>query len=291
MIAIVFKEGVNVLRRMKRNTINLISVYLLYVFLAMITIGPFIFLLSTSLKGPTENLMRFPPHIIPQQPTLQNYIKVFDTVPIFTYFLNSTIVAAFVIFLQLVISSMAAYPLARMEFKGKAAIFLLIISTMFIPAEVTMIPIYVIITKYLQLKNSLLGLILQGAVGAFGVFLMRQAFLSVPKELDEAAIIDGCGSFRIFTKILLPVVRPSLGALAIFIFIGSWNSFLFPLLLLEKAELYTLPIGLLNLQGTFSTDVRLVSAGSAIALVPILVVFISMQKYFMGGMTAGAVKG
>lgn len=274
----------------KRKKMQVV-LYLILCSFALFTIGPFIILISNAIKGPTENLMKFPPSIIPQYPTFGNFIKVFETIPIFNYMLNSTVVAASVIVLQLLISSLAAYPLARMEFKGKKIIFMLIISTIFLPGEVTLIPVYAILVKVLHLKNNLMSIIIPNAVGAFGIFLMRQAFYSVPKELEEAAIIDGCGSLRAFSKIMMPLVKPSLGTLAIFTFIASWNSFLFPLLLLENDKIYTLPIGLLNLQGTFSTDMRLVAAGSTIALLPILVIFISLQKYFVGGITAGAVKG
>lgn len=275
----------------KRKVFEKVVLYIILCFMTLLTIGPFVLLVSTAMKGPTENLMKFPPDIIPLGPTFGNFTKVFETIPIFSYMLNSAIVAVSVILLQLLISSMAAYPLARMEFKGKKIIFLLIISTMFLPGEVTLIPVYSILVRILHLKNNLLSVIIPAAVGAFGVFLMKQAFLSVPREIEESAIIDGCGSMRIFIKIMLPLVKPSLGTLAIFTFIASWNSFLFPLLLLEKSEIYTLPIGLLNLQGTFSTDMRLVAAGSTLALIPILIVFMSLQRYFVGGLTAGAVKG
>lgn len=268
-----------------------VILYCVLILIACTTIVPFIILISTSLKGPNENLMSFPPVLIPEDPTFNNFIKVFQTIPILKYMLNSLIVAFMTIVCQLVIASMAAYPLARMKFKGRNIIFLIILSTMFIPAELAMIPQYIVLVKIFHLKNNLLALLIPNVVGAFGVFMMRQAFMGVPRDIEEAAIIDGCNSFKVFYQIMLPLVKPSLTSLAIFIFIGSWNNFLFPMLILEKDAVMTLPIGVYRLNGTFVTDMRLVMAGSTIALIPIIIFYVALQKYFISGMTEGAVKG
>lgn len=198
--------------------------------------------------------------------------------------------------LNLILSALAAYPLARMEFKGKKTIFYATLATIMIPFQAIMLPVYLIVLK-LNMVDSVnsvmgyLGLILPFAVNAFGIFLMRQAFLAIPKEMEEAAFVDGCSVFQIWWKILLPMVKPTLAVLAIFTFIGSWGEFLWPSIVLTKKALYTLPVGVNDLQGMFSANWRYIAAGSIIATIPILVFFIAMQRYFISGENDGAVKG
>jgi putative chitobiose transport system permease protein len=177
-----------------------------------------------------------------------------------------------------------------MNFRGKQLIFIIIIATMMIPGEVTMIPIYLILNK-LGLLGGFAGVILPGAVSAFGIFLMRQAFVGIPKELEESAVIDGAGVLRIWASIMFPMVKPMLATLGILSFIGAWNNFLWPYLVIENEKLYPLTIGLYKLKGTFVTNTRLVAAGAMIALLPILVVFVLFQKYFIQGAYSSAVKG
>ena len=217
-------------------------------------------------------------------------------VPIIKYAINSFIVAAFTVILNLIFSSLAAYPLARMNFKGKNAAFFLILLTLMIPFQAIMLPLYIIILKMNLIDsisdfNGYLGMILPFCVNAFGIFLLRQAFLTIPKELEESAFIDGCNSFQIFTKILLPLIKPSLSVLAIFTFVGSWGEFLWPSIILTKQSLFTLPVGINELQGAFSANYRLIAAGSIVSIIPILIFFISLQKYFIKGENEGAVKG
>ena len=206
------------------------------------------------------------------------------------------IVAAGTVILNLILSSMAGYPLARMEFKGKKTAFFAILATIMIPFQTIMLPIYLIILK-LNLIDSAgtvpgyLGLILPFAVSAFGIFLMRQAFLAIPKEMEEAAIVDGCNSWQIFFKVLLPMVKPTLAILAIFTFIGSWGEFLWPSIVLSDEKMFTLPVGINNLQGIFSSNWRYIAAGSIISIIPIIVFFLSLQRYFISGQNEGAVKG
>ena len=212
------------------------------------------------------------------------------------YFLNSFIVAAFTVILNLIFSSLAAYPLARMDFKGKNFVFYLILSTIMVPFQAIMLPVYLIILKLNLIDTAgfipgYLGLILPFAVNAFGIFLMRQAFMAIPKELEEAAFVDGCSVFKIWLKILLPMVTPTLAVLAIFTFIGSWGEFLWPSIVLTQKNLYTLPVGVNDLQGMFSANWRYIAAGSIISIIPIVIFFVSMQKYFVSGQNEGAVKG
>lgn len=263
--------------------------YTILIILLIVSVGPFLWLLSTALKSSTENLFKFPPDLLPKHPTLDSMKAVFKTIPFMSYLINSVIIALVQVVLNVVIACLAAYPLARMHFKGKNIIFTGILSTMMIPFQVTMIPIFVLISK-IGLKNSYAGVILPFAVTAFGIFLIRQAFLTIPASIEEAAYIDGCNAFQIWYKILLPLIKPPIATLAIFTFVNSWGDFLWPLLVLSDKSKYTLPLGVQDLQGTFATDWRLIAAGAVLSMIPIIIFFIATQKYFMEGATAGGVK-
>jgi permease protein of sugar ABC transporter len=266
------------------------------IIVSILSIFPFLWLLSTALKGNSENIFQYPPVFFPQEPTLANFKGVWNQIPFMLYFLNSMVVAGFTVLLNLILSALAAYPLARMEFRGKKTIFYATLATIMIPFQAIMLPVYLIVLK-LHMVDSVnsvmgyLGLILPFAVNAFGIFLMRQAFLAIPKEMEEAAFVDGCSVFQIWWKILLPMVKPTLAVLAIFTFIGSWGEFLWPSIVLTKKALYTLPVGVNDLQGMFSANWRFIAAGSIIATIPILVFFIAMQRYFISGENDGAIKG
>lgn len=281
---------------MMRKILKSISIHSILIMVSILSIFPFLWLISTALKGNSENIFQYPPVFIPKFPTFDNFTGVWKQIPFMAYFWNSLIVAFFTVVLNLVFSSLAAYPLARMEFKGKNTIFYLILSTIMVPFQAIMLPIYLIVLK-LNMVDSVnnfmgyVGLILPFAVNAFGIFLMKQAFLGIPKEMEEAAFVDGCNVFQIWYKILIPMVTPTLAVLAIFTFIGSWGEFLWPSIVLTKKTLYTLPVGINDLQGMFSSNWRYIAAGSIISIIPILIFFISMQKYFISGQTEGAVKG
>lgn len=270
--------------------------YIFLVVMAILSVGPFLWMISTSLKSANENIFSTPPVLIPQHFTLNNYFDVWNQLPFGNYTLNSIIVAIITIILNLILSSLAAYPLARMRFKGKNFLFYSILATIMVPFQVIMIPVY-LMTLRMNLVDSVsdvagfAGLILPFAVNAFGIFLMRQAFLSIPKELEEAAVIDGCNSFDIWWRVLMPLVKPSLATLAIFTFVGSWSEFLWPSIVLTKQTMYTLPVGLTHLQGAFSANWRYIAAGSVLSIIPIIILFFALQKYFISGTTQGAVKG
>ena len=263
---------------------------------SLLSIFPFIWLTSTSLKGVNEDIFAYPPTIIPQDFTWMNYIEVWQRVDFMGYFWNSLIVAGLTVFLNIVLSSLAAYPLARMQFKGKKVVFFSILSTIMIPFQAIMLPVYLITLK-LHLIDSVnntlgyIGLVMPFAVSAFGIFLMRQAFLKIPREVEEAAIVDGCNVFQMFVKVVLPMVKPTLAVLAVFTFIGSWGEFLWPSIMLTKESMYTLPVGINNLQGMFSANWRFIAAGSILSTIPIIIFFLMMQKYFISGENDGAVKG
>ncbi len=280
------------IRKLTKN----FGIHFFLIFMSVLSLFPFIWLISTALKGIDENIFEYPPVFIPKHLTFENFTGVWKQIPFLLYFLNSFIVAAFTVILNLIFSSLAAYPLARMDFKGKNVIFCAILATIMIPFQAIMLPVYLIVLK-LHLVDSYgitmgyLGLILPFAVNAFGIFLMRQAFLAIPKEMEEAAFIDGCSIFNIWRKILIPMTTPTLAVLAIFTFIGSWGEFLWPSIVLTNKALYTLPVGVNDLQGMFSANWRYIAAGSIISIIPIIIFFLCMQKYFVSGQNEGAIKG
>lgn len=264
-------------------------IYVLLIIVALGMIGPFLWLLSTALKSSSENIFAYPPKFIPEHFTLSNFSKVMDSFPFWRYLFNSTVVSVLTVIFNVLFCSLAAYPLARMNFKGRNIIFVLIISTMIIPFQLLMIPIYILSLK-LGLQNTYAGMILPHITTAFGIFLMRQGMLMVPYELDESAKMDGANSFQIWLRVIMPAVRPSMVTLAIFTFVGTWDDFLWPLIIVNDQNMYTLPLGVNMLAGTFSSDWRLIAAGSIISIIPIIIVFLFLQRYFVSGMR-GAVKG
>jgi len=281
---------------MLKKLLSKTVIHTILIITSLLSIFPFVWLTSTSLKGINEDIFAYPPVIIPQDFSWTNYIDVWHRVDFMGYFWNSVIVAALTVILNLILSSLAAYPLARMTFKGKKTFFFAILATIMIPFQAIMLPVYLITLK-LHLIDSVnscmgyIGLVMPFAVSAFGIFLMRQAFLKVPKEVEEAAIVDGCNVFQMFVKVVLPMVKPTLAVLAVFTFIGSWGEFLWPSIILTKESLYTLPVGVNNLQGMFSSNWRYIAAGSIISTIPIIIFFLAMQRYFISGENDGAVKG
>ncbi|MDX2216749.1 MAG: carbohydrate ABC transporter permease [Oculatellaceae cyanobacterium bins.114] len=277
---------------MKFNSLAVkrIWVYLLLGAIALVMLLPLIWLISTAFKAPTEDIFQFPPRLLPSQPTFQNFIQVWQTNPFGQYLFNSALVATLTVVLNLLFCSLAAYPLARLAFRGREVIFTLVVSTILIPFQIVMIPLYILVVQ-LGLRNTYLGLIFPAIASAFGIFLMRQAFQSVPKELEEAARMDGCSELGIWWHVMLPSVRPALVTLAIFVFIGSWSDFLWPLIILDRPEYYTLPLGVAKLAGAFSLDWRLIAAGSVISIAPILLFFVVMQRYIVPTETGSGVKG
>ncbi len=264
--------------------------YLLLITIALAMLLPLIWLVSTAFKSPSEDIFQFPPRLIPLQPTWQNFVTVWQTNPFGVYLFNSTLVAALTVVLNLLFCSLAAYPLARLNFRGKNAIFTLVVSTILIPFQIVMIPLYILTVQF-GLRNTYLGLIFPAMASAFGIFLLRQAFQGVPKELEEAARMDGCSELGIWWHVMLPSIRPALVTLAIFVFIGSWSDFLWPLIILDRPEYYTLPLGVAKLAGAFSLDWRLIAAGSVISIAPILLFFIVMQRYIVPTEAGSGVKG
>jgi putative chitobiose transport system permease protein len=276
-------------RRLRRR-LESAGWYVVLLAMSVVTVFPFAWMLLTSLKGPGDPIFSVPPQLIPADPTLANYTRVLDTLPVPSFFLNSIIVSSSVTVLSTLVSSLAAYPLAKMRFKGREAIFYLLLATLIVPVQLTYIPSFVLAVNVFHYYDMLPALIFPSLASAFNVFLMRQAFRGVPNDLIDAARIDGANELRVWWNVLMPVVRPSLAAVAIFTFVTSWNDFLWPSLMLHTRDGMTLPVGLAALQGLFSSDFRSIAAGVTMTVLPILFFFMLLQRQFVRGL-AGAVKG
>ncbi|MBB4893242.1 multiple sugar transport system permease protein [Streptomyces olivoverticillatus] len=264
--------------------------YLLMLAVLAVTVGPFLWQLSTSLKGTTEDVYTSPPRFLPRHPTLHNYTAVADIIPVWDYALNSLQVALASVLTNLVGASMAGYALARLRFGGRRLAGLVFVTALLVPLESIVIAQFTMM-RDLHLNNTLTAVVLPGAVGALNVLLMRNAFANVPYEIEEAAVIDGANVWQRFTRIALPSVRGTLAVVAIFAFMGAWDDFLWPLIVLSDSDRFTLTVGLDFLHGTFAQNPRLVAAGTVIAVAPLIVMFTCLQRYFFRGVGEGAVKG
>ena len=264
--------------------------YFLLLLMSVVTVTPFVWIFITSIKGPQDQVVSIPPQFIPHDPTIDNFIRVWNQLPVGRFFLNSITVAAVTTGLNVLIAALAAYPLAKMKFRGRDAIFYLLLATIIIPVQLTYIPGFILAVNVFHYYNSLRALILPNLSSAFNIFLLRQAFKSVPNDLIDAAKIDGASELRIWWGIVMPVIRPSLATAAIFTFVNMWNDFLWPSLMLHTRERMTLPVGLMALQGMFTSDFRGMAAGVVMTVIPILIFFMSLQRQFIRGLT-GAVKG
>ncbi len=275
--------------------------YLLLIALVILSIGPFLWLLSTALKSGDENIFNAA-QFLPESPTLSNFTNTWKKVSMGAYMLNSIIVTLLTVSFNLIFSTLAAYPLARMQFKGQEAMFILILSTMMIPFQVIMIPLYLIVLKAGLTDNTILGegwppinvwagLIIPFAISGFGIFFVRQALVGLPKELEESAVLDGCNSFQVLLKVMIPLIKPTLATLAVFTFMASWGEFLWPSILLSEEKNFTLPVGLVYLQGSFSSNWRMIATGAILSMLPIMSFFLILQRYFVSGTLSGSVKG
>ena len=271
-------------------TLENVTRYVFLLLLAIIFLGPFYWLVITALKGPGQNVFTYPPQLYPKPLTLVSFFELWQVGPFHRYILNSAFAATMVVVGNALFCSMAAYPLARMRFPGREPIFYLILATLIIPFEVTLIPSFLVVSR-LHWVDTFAALIVPATVSPFGIFLMRQAFLTIPFELEEAARIDGASEFGIYARIMVPLAAPSLAALAIFGFVAEWNSLLWPVVVLKTQDMQTLPLAITFLDSNFYGGWRQIAAGSVLSILPILVVFAFAQRYFMAGLTAGAIKG
>ncbi|GAA1915471.1 carbohydrate ABC transporter permease [Streptantibioticus ferralitis] len=264
--------------------------YVLLLAVLVITVGPFLWQLSTSLKGRTEDIYTFPPRLLPRHPTLGNYAGVADIIPVWDYALNSLTVAVTNVVTNLVGASLAGYALSRLRFRGRGTAALAFVLALLVPLESIVIAQFTLMRQF-NLNNTLIAVVLPGCVGAMNVLLMRNTFGHLPYETEEAAIIDGANVWQRFTRVALPSVKGTLAVVAIFSFMGSWDDFLWPLIVLSDSSKFTLTVGLNYLHGTFSNNQRLVAAGTIIAVAPLIVLFACLQRYFIRGVGEGAVKG
>jgi multiple sugar transport system permease protein len=267
-----------------------ITRYVLLVVVFFITVGPFLWELSTSLKGPDEDIYTTTPQLIPTEPTLANYAHVIQTIPVFGYIGNSLIVAALAVGGNVIFSTLAGFAIARLRWKGRRIVLGLFLATLILPGEATIVSQFVTV-KSLGLADSLLGVALPGMIAALNVLLMYNAFRQLPDEIDQAAVVDGATSWQRLWFISLPAVRGTIAVIAIFSFIGAWDDFLWPLIVLTTPDKFTLTIGLQYLSGTFANDQRMVAAGTMIAFIPIAIVFSVLQRFFFKGVEEGGVKG
>jgi len=263
--------------------------YALLILIALVTVFPFAWILLTSIKSPTDLLFSTPPQLLPHDPTFENYGHVLDALPIPKFFVNSIAASSATTIFNVLVASMAAYPLAKLRFRGREAIFYLLLATLIVPAQLTYIPSY-LLARTFNYYDSLPAIILPSLASAFNIFLMRQAFRGVPNELIDAARVDGAREWRIWLQIAMPLVRPTLATVAIFTFVTSWNDFLWPSLMLPTPDNKTLPVGLAALLSFFSSDFRSVAAGVTMTVVPILIFFVVLQRQFVRGL-GGALKG
>ncbi|MDQ2995901.1 MAG: carbohydrate ABC transporter permease [Chloroflexota bacterium] len=276
-------------RRSRRLTPGALALHALLIIGSVVMLLPFAWMLSTSLKLPPD-IFTYPPVWIPNPIAWQNYSKTVTVMPFGRFYLNSLIVTTGVTLLQLLTSSLAAFAFARMRFPGRNALFLLYLATLMIPFQVTMIPNFILV-RALGWYDTYQALILPPAFSAFSTFLLRQYFMGIPRELDEAARLDGATSLRIWWQVIMPLAGPAIAALATFVSLNSWNDFLWPLIITNSPAMRTLPVGLSSFQGQYKTDWNLLMAGSVIAMLPVLLVYIIGQRWFIKGITLSGLGG
>jgi len=257
--------------------------------LTFVSLFPLLWMLSVSFMAAGE-ASTLPPPLLPNAPTFANYRELFERGGMLRYFTNSLLLATSVTLISLVFNPMAGYAFAKMHFAGQQRLFKVLIGTVIIPGQVAMMPLFLLL-KQMGLVNTYGGVIVPAMAGVFGIFLVRQYALSIPDELLEAARMDGAGEFRIFASIILPLLAPILASLAIFTFLGCWNDFMWPLIVLTDAKLQTLPVALASLSREHAQDSEMMMAGSVVTVLPVLVVFLGLQKFYIRGLLAGSVKG
>ena len=271
------------------RTLTKAILYAILIVTAGITLAPLLWMLSASFM-PTGDASAFPPPFFPKRFTLEHYLNLFTRGNLSRYLFNSAFLSVAVTFVSLIINSMAGYAFAKYRFAGRDSIFKLLVSSMVIPAQVTMLPLFLMLNK-MGFINTYMGVIIPGMAGIFGIFLIRQFAMSIPDSLIEAARIDGASDFRIYWSLILPLCKPILITLGIFTFMGTWNDFLWPLIVMTDDSMYTLPVALANLSLEHVQDTELMMAGAVMTVLPVLILFASVQKYYISGIMAGGLKG
>lgn len=273
----------------KTNAVTMAVIYIVLIIVTALMLIPFLWMLSASLKM-NKDVFTFPIQWIPDNPRWKNYVDIWTKIPLLTFVKNSAKLTIIVTLLQLFTSSFAAYAFAKMNFKGKNLLFLGYIATIAVPWQAYMVPQFMMMRAW-NLNNTHLAIICLQAFSAFGVFLMKQFYEGVPTELCEAARIDGLTEYGIWFRVMLPLSKPALSTLTIFTFVSTWNDFLGPLIYLTRNELKTIQIGLRMFISQYSAEYGLIMAASVIALIPVLIVFLALQKYFVQGVASTGLKG
>lgn len=272
-----------------RFTVSRVLLWIALIVTTIISLFPMYWMFVTAFT-PTQATIKTPPDLFPQA-NIENFERLFRQArDYWSWFANSIIITLGITVFHLFFDTLSGYAFAKKRFPGRNLLFWVILSTLMIPPQVTLVPLYIVVQNF-NLRDSLWAVILPGWANVFGIFLMRQYIQTLPSELEEAGRIDGCSEPGIFWRIILPLSKPALAALAIFTFVRFWNDFLWPSMVLIKSPSYTLPVGVASLQTEFSTDYGLIFAGSALAALPMIVFFLCFQKYFLEGVRAGAVKG
>jgi ABC-type glycerol-3-phosphate transport system permease component len=266
-----------------------VLLYTVLITCIVVTLTPLVWLVASSFKGPGDffHYTFFPPL---ERLTLHNFRQLFTEIPYGRFLMNSFFVSCASVLVQLILSSLGGFALAKYEFRGKKAAMIVMLATMMIPGPVLLAPTYELVYR-LGLMDSYLGLIVPGAVSVFGMFLFRQAMMQIPDDLLHAGRMDGCSEFGLYWNIALPVTRPMVGAFCLISFMGHWNSFLWPQIILQNPARFTLPIGLNQMVGLYYQEYGVLMAGTLLSILPVMVLFLLLQREFISGLTAGAVKG
>jgi multiple sugar transport system permease protein len=274
--------------RSGQERLSSIALHVALVVFGALSLLPLLWMVSASFMQ-TGEASRFPPAVLPQHPTIAHYRDLFGRLALGRYALNSAVVAVLTTTFALAINSSAGYAFAKLRFRGRDRTFRTLAAGLAIPVQVAMLPLFLMI-KALGLVNSYGGVIIPGLASIFGIFLVRQYALAIPDDLLDAARIDGAGEFRVFRSIVLPTIRPVLATLALWTFLATWNDFMWPLIVLSDDRRYTLPVALAGLMGEHAQDVELMMAGAVITVLPVLILFLMLQRYYVEGVTEGSVK-
>lgn len=275
---------------MKPTLPMLLLKYGLLLLILVVMVFPFVWQLVTSFRGPGENIYDFPPTILPQEPTLDNYREVFNTIPVINYAWHSLLVSVGTVITNVIFATLGGYALGALQFRGKVIVAMIFFSTLLLPGEVTLTSQYLTV-KSMGLANTLWGVFLPGAIGAVNVLLMAAACRLIPKDALDAATLDGANTWQRLRFIVWPNVRGMVSVVALFAFIAAWDDFLWPLVVLSDPEKYTLTVGMQYLSSNFAANPRVIAAGTMIALIPIILLFVFLQKQFFKGVEEGSVKG
>ncbi len=271
------------------KVVGRIVLYAFLIFFLIVALVPFVWMISSSLKTSTD-VFTIPMHWIPETFRFENYVEIWQKVPLLTYFKNTAVVAIVVTFMQILTSSFAAYAFAKMQFKGRDLLFMCYIGTIAVPWQVYMVPQFIMM-RNIGLYDTLWSLVVLQSFSAFGVFLMRQFYLGIPNELSEAARIDGLSEYGIWARIVLPLAKPAIATLCIFTFVNTWNDYMGPLIYLTSDLNKTIQVGLRRFIQAYTADYNLIMAASLCSLIPVTVVFLFLQRYFIEGIATTGLKG